>query len=109
MTRDDRIRLRSYDIWQREGRPEGRQDHHWIEATREIDEEDTAERLRGAEREGSALSEGRPAGREEGRGPEVGRGTEDAGSDRRAREGKPGPCRKSGRESPDAGAGGGTP
>jgi len=46
MTRDDRIRIRAYEIWQREGRPEGRHEQHWVVATREIDEEDTAERLR---------------------------------------------------------------
>ena len=50
MNRDDRIRLRSYDIWQREGRPEGRHEHHWVEATREIDEEEAAARLREADR-----------------------------------------------------------
>ena len=49
MTRDDRIRIRAYEIWQREGRPEGRHEQHWIEATREIDE-DAAERLREADR-----------------------------------------------------------
>jgi len=50
MTRDDRIRLRSYDIWQREGRPDGRHEQHWIVATREIDEEDAAERRRETDR-----------------------------------------------------------
>jgi hypothetical protein len=43
MTRDDRIRIRAYEIWQREGRPDGRHEDHWVEATREIDEEDAAE------------------------------------------------------------------
>src|SRR6185295_13619004 len=50
MTRDDRIRIRAHEIWQREGRPEGRHEHHWVEATREIDEEDAAERRREADR-----------------------------------------------------------
>ena len=50
MTRDDRIRIRAYEIWQREGRPDGRQEHHWVAATREIDEEDAAERRREADR-----------------------------------------------------------
>ena len=44
MTRDDRIRIRAYEIWQREGRPEGRHDQHWAEATREIEQEDSAGR-----------------------------------------------------------------
>jgi len=43
MTRDERIRIRAYEIWQREGRPEGRHEHHWVAAKREIDEEDAAE------------------------------------------------------------------
>ena len=50
MTRDDRIRIRAYEIWQREGRPDGRHEHHWIAATREIDEEDAAEQLRESDR-----------------------------------------------------------
>ena len=50
MTRDDRIRIRAYEIWQREGRPEGRHEQHWVEATREIDEEEAAARLREADR-----------------------------------------------------------
>jgi len=50
MTRDDRIRIRAYEIWQREGRPEGRHEQHWVAATGEIDEEDAAERRREAHR-----------------------------------------------------------
>lgn len=31
---EERIRQRAYGIWEREGRPEGRQDEHWFDAER---------------------------------------------------------------------------
>jgi Protein of unknown function (DUF2934) len=38
-----RVRLRAYLIWEREGRPEGREVEHWLTAEREVkDEEDAA-------------------------------------------------------------------
>jgi DUF2934 family protein len=37
--KDDRIRSRAYGIWEREGRPQGRHEHHWHEASREVDDE----------------------------------------------------------------------
>jgi hypothetical protein len=40
--RQRRIERRAHEIWQREGRPEGRADQHWRLATAEIDEEDAA-------------------------------------------------------------------
>jgi hypothetical protein len=36
--RDEQIRSRAYKIWEREGRPQGRQEHHWHQAIREVDE-----------------------------------------------------------------------
>ena len=36
--RDEQIRSRAYAIWEREGRPHGRQEHHWHQAIREVDE-----------------------------------------------------------------------
>lgn len=39
---DPRVRARAYDLWEREGRPEGRHLDHWAQATREIAEEDAA-------------------------------------------------------------------
>jgi hypothetical protein len=36
MPDEERIRRRAYDIWEREGRPEGRQEGHWAQACREI-------------------------------------------------------------------------
>jgi hypothetical protein len=32
----DRIRLRAYSIWEREGNPDNRHEDHWLQAEREI-------------------------------------------------------------------------
>jgi hypothetical protein len=37
--RHERIRQRAYEIWEREGRPDGREHEHWDRATKEIDAE----------------------------------------------------------------------
>jgi hypothetical protein len=37
--REDRIRKRAHEIWEREGRPEGRQEEHWRQASQEVGEE----------------------------------------------------------------------
>lgn len=47
--REDRIRARAHEIWQREGSPECHENDHWKEAEQELDAENT-----GA---GSALSQ----------------------------------------------------
>lgn len=39
MEREDRIRQRAFEIWEREGRPEGLQKQHWLQAEREIEQE----------------------------------------------------------------------
>ena len=36
----ERIRQRAHELWEQEGRPEGRQDEHWARACREIQMED---------------------------------------------------------------------
>ena len=38
--RDQRVRARAHAIWEREGRPEGRETEHWQLASEEIDRED---------------------------------------------------------------------
>ena len=38
--RDERIRKRAHEIWEEEGRPEGREYSHWLRARAEIDAED---------------------------------------------------------------------
>ena len=37
LQREERIRRRAYEIWEREGRPEGRASEHWYEAARELE------------------------------------------------------------------------
>ena len=37
--RDERIRQRAFEIWQREGQPHGRHEEHWRMAAQEIDAE----------------------------------------------------------------------
>ena len=52
---DVRIQKRAYEIWEDEGRPEGRALEHWIQA--EIEQKaETEERLRLAEGKISSLS-----------------------------------------------------
>ena len=40
--REEKIRERAHLIWEREGRPEGRDAEHWAQARREIENEDSA-------------------------------------------------------------------
>jgi hypothetical protein len=40
LKRDERIRERAHQIWEREGREEGSHDAHWQRAERELDEEE---------------------------------------------------------------------
>ena len=37
--RERRVRDRAYALWERDGRPSGRQDEHWFRASREIEAE----------------------------------------------------------------------
>jgi NAD(P)-dependent dehydrogenase (short-subunit alcohol dehydrogenase family) len=45
-----RVRLRAYLIWEREGRPEGRDAEHWRQAEREVAQEEDAAGLRAGEK-----------------------------------------------------------
>lgn len=38
-SREERIRQRAYEIWERDGRPHGRDAEHWQQAAAEIDAE----------------------------------------------------------------------
>ncbi|MCA0048141.1 DUF2934 domain-containing protein [Mesorhizobium sp. B283B1A] len=38
--REERIKRRAYEIWEREGRPTGREQEHWDQAVQEIEAED---------------------------------------------------------------------
>jgi Protein of unknown function (DUF2934) len=37
--REDRIRERAYRLWEREGRPQGRHETHWHQASQEVGDE----------------------------------------------------------------------
>jgi hypothetical protein len=39
--REERIKARAYEIWQREGSPESHENAHWKEAEQELDAENT--------------------------------------------------------------------
>ncbi|MDX8482714.1 DUF2934 domain-containing protein [Mesorhizobium sp. VK24D] len=39
-SREERIRLRAYELWEKEGKPEGADLRFWEQAMTEIDEED---------------------------------------------------------------------
>jgi hypothetical protein len=40
--REEKIKSRAYAIWEREGRPHGRDRAHWAQAAREVDSENPA-------------------------------------------------------------------
>ena len=40
MPDEERIRRRAHEIWEREGRPEGRHEEHWARARREVEAEE---------------------------------------------------------------------
>ncbi|CAK7255568.1 MULTISPECIES: DUF2934 domain-containing protein [unclassified Shinella] len=44
--RERRIKARAFELWQREGSLDGRSLGHWLQAEREIQEEDEAEAAR---------------------------------------------------------------
>jgi Protein of unknown function (DUF2934) len=35
---EDRIRRRAHELWEREGKPEGRETDFWVQAEREVDD-----------------------------------------------------------------------
>jgi len=40
--RDDQIRRRAHQIWEREGRQHGQHEKHWHQASREVDDEEAS-------------------------------------------------------------------
>lgn len=38
---EERIRERAYEIWEREGRPEGKSVDHWLQAEAEVSADET--------------------------------------------------------------------
>ncbi|MDX8515378.1 DUF2934 domain-containing protein [Mesorhizobium captivum] len=55
MDREERIKRRAYEIWEREGRPKGREQEHWDQAVQEIEAE-------GSESERGPVAPGPTAG-----------------------------------------------
>jgi hypothetical protein len=41
-TIDERIRRKAHELWEIEGKPNGRSEDHWAEAKRQIEQEDRA-------------------------------------------------------------------
>ncbi|MGN6551425.1 MAG: DUF2934 domain-containing protein [Pararhizobium sp.] len=41
MDREERIRRRAHEIWEREGRPEGREQEHWDKAVQDVEAEES--------------------------------------------------------------------
>ncbi len=37
---DERVRVRAYELWEKDGRPHGRNDEYWEEALRQIQEQE---------------------------------------------------------------------
>ncbi|MDE2183258.1 MAG: DUF2934 domain-containing protein [Alphaproteobacteria bacterium] len=52
---EEEIRIRSYLIWEREGRPEGKSEEHWLRAKAELDAEFEA-KWRAASLEGESTT-----------------------------------------------------
>jgi hypothetical protein len=47
---EERIRTRAYELWEGEGRPEGREVDHWLQAAQELAEEKGRSSVAGASR-----------------------------------------------------------
>ena len=37
---DERVRIRAYELWEKDGRPHGRNENYWAEALRQIQQLD---------------------------------------------------------------------
>jgi hypothetical protein len=54
--KEERVRRRAYEIWQRSGQPVGAHDRHWFQATQEIDAEDDRNAIEQTSGAGPALA-----------------------------------------------------
>jgi hypothetical protein len=41
VSREEKIRVRAYELWEKSGSPEGRADEYWEQARAQIDEEES--------------------------------------------------------------------
>jgi hypothetical protein len=62
MEKIDQVRNRAYQIWERKGRPQGRDLEHWLEAEREFEADD--DRNHGAKKEEAGLEAARAYNRD---------------------------------------------
>lgn len=54
--REEKIRQRAYELWEAEGRPDGKQQEHWERAAREIEAEEAGESAsKGSDSDSSGL------------------------------------------------------
>jgi len=60
--RIDQLRIRAYQIWERKGRPQGRDLEHWLEAERELEADD--DRSHRAQKEEAGLEAARAYNRD---------------------------------------------
>lgn len=42
VSREEKIRVRAYELWEKDGSPDGRADEYWEQARAQIDEEESA-------------------------------------------------------------------
>ena len=61
MDREERIRQRAHEIWEREGRPEGREQQHWYQALEEIAVEEDGSLSAAGEEDPEPVFVGSPA------------------------------------------------
>lgn len=66
---EKKIEERSYHIWEREGRPEGRDQQHWFQAKAELEAEGTAPKAPSKTRRSAAATTGRKTASPRKRGP----------------------------------------
>lgn len=98
--RQERIRARAYEIWEREGRPEGREDEHWRQAAAEVDAEDSDVSGQAIPAGSSGTSSGlQPGGTVPGGGPGASQGSIGTGG---ASSGPSGTVKRSHRAGPSA-------
>lgn len=64
--REDRIRQRTHELWEQEGRPDGRAHDHWERAAQDLDREDAAIQREGVASETPGVRSGPEVARQRG-------------------------------------------
>ncbi|RUV70509.1 DUF2934 domain-containing protein [Mesorhizobium sp. M5C.F.Cr.IN.023.01.1.1] len=82
--RIERIRQRAHEIWEREGRPDGREQEHWERATKEIDVEDGQSSENAQNPDAASTATGSPSAEQvTGAGPQIAERSKDSTPKRR--------------------------